>query len=182
LIKDTINEKLNQSKKFNEERVFHISQIESICKKYHLRFLETSYFKGSIDKELPYKLTNFEITYNVKCYSENTYIVAPKQSFKLQQAPKDPLMFYKINNEYYYLIHKWGNDLKISRRLLRPLSSAWLTFFTDITIFTLPLLYFGSKYYFSGVFLTAFLYVLGCIMKGNSIRFVEKNEWNSKFE
>lgn len=183
LIKETIDEKLKQTKKFNKERVFHISQIESICKKYHLRFLQAGYFKGSIDKELPYKLTNFEITYHLKCDSLNTYIVAPKLSFKLQQVPKDPLMFYEINDEYFYLIHKWGNDLNIFRRLLRPLSNGWLTFFTDITIIPLPLLlYFDTDGYFAGMFAVAVLYVVGCVIKDDAIRFAKKNEWDSKFE
>jgi hypothetical protein len=44
-------------------------------------------------------------------------IVAPSKLFKLKNAD-DPLLFVPIGNEYYYLIHKWGNDLHPLRQLL----------------------------------------------------------------
>lgn len=129
----------NQTKLFKQERVFHISQIEETCNKYSLRFLPSVMYKGTIDKELPYKITNFEAAYGVKCQCskpkndrwlsdgevQNTFIMAPASSFELQEKPKDPLFFYKINEEYYYLIHKWGNDLNVFRRMLPVLSKPW---------------------------------------------------------
>lgn len=161
-----LKEKLDTAKKqtlrFNQDRVFHVSQIEKLCNQYYLRFLPAALFKGAIDKELPSKISQFEMAYNVECYStensngwegslytpfrddennithmkakrNNTYIMAPKQSFKLEERPKDPLLFYKINDEYYYLIHKWGNDLSVFRRV-RGL------FNEPITYFCLPLI------------------------------------------
>ena len=134
----THNERLlSQTKDFNQERVFHISQIEKLCKKYHLRFLPSVFFRGSIDKELPGKISQFEIAYGVECkkwernqyslnelYQDgNTYIAAPVESFNLQEKPQDPLMFFAINSEYYYLIHKWGNDISLVRRCYSFLSS-----------------------------------------------------------
>lgn len=140
-----------ETKRFKQERVFHISQIEKTCKDYYLRFLPSVLYSGTIDKELAFKIANFEAAYEVKCQCDyvnpsarfgvwipivvdekgnisypnagdskiqNTFIMAPASSFKLQERPKDPLFFYKINEEYYYLIHKWGNDLNIFRRLL----------------------------------------------------------------
>lgn len=129
----------NQTKRFKQERVFHISQIEVTCNKYRLRFLPSVMYKGTIDKELPYKITNFEAAYQVKCQCskpkdrrwladgevQNTFIMAPASSFNLQEKPKDPLFFYKINEEYYYLIHKWGSDLNVFRRMLPVLSKPW---------------------------------------------------------
>ena len=44
-------------------------------------------------------------------------IVAPSKLFKLKNAD-DPLLFVPIGNDYYYLIHKWGNDLHPLRRLM----------------------------------------------------------------
>ena len=44
-------------------------------------------------------------------------IVAPSKLFKLKNAD-DPLLFVPIGNQYYYLIHKWGNDLHPLRQLL----------------------------------------------------------------
>lgn len=116
-IKNTLFKKLDETVRFNNEKVFHISQIEKICKKYDLRFLPSSIYKGVIDEHLPNKIATFEIAYNVICDKTNTMIVAPKESFVLQERPLDPLLFFKINEEYYYLIHKWGNDLSITRAI-----------------------------------------------------------------
>lgn len=49
----------------------------------------------------------------------NAYIVAPAESFELQSRPVDPLFFYKINDQYYLLLHKWGNDLSLTRRITK---------------------------------------------------------------
>ena len=57
-IRNRINRNLEQTKMFNQERVFHISQIASICKKYRLRFLSTGIYKGVIDSELPFIRTD----------------------------------------------------------------------------------------------------------------------------
>jgi hypothetical protein len=116
------NESLKkEAEDFDKSRVFHISQIESICNKYYLKFLPSSRYKGALDNDLPFKINNFEASYGVKCESRNdygnTFIIAPPESFNLQEKPLDPLLFYKINEEYFYLIHKWGNDLNITRRL-----------------------------------------------------------------
>jgi len=43
--------------------------------------------------------------------------MAPSKLFKLKN-PDDPLLFAPIGNGYYYLIHKWGNDLHPLRRWL----------------------------------------------------------------
>lgn len=136
------NNKLDTSK-FNQERVFHISQIESVCRKYRLKFLPIGYYNGEIDKDLPNRISTFEIAYDVQLTKGdkdldrngmvifegcNAFIVAPAMSFSLQENPKDPLLFYKINSEYYYLIHKWGNDLSVSRRLLALFESGWFSY------------------------------------------------------
>lgn len=131
--KSYLEQLLRETQKFQKERVFHISQIKAVCDKYYLRFLPSEFYKGTIDDQLPNKIVNFEAAYMVKCkagnenyYSDrtgNTFIAAPKGSFNLQAKPKDPLFFYKINDEYFYLIHKWGNDISITRRLMSFFSS-----------------------------------------------------------
>lgn len=49
----------------------------------------------------------------------NAFIIAPVESFELQSRPVDPLFFYKINEQYYLLIHKWGNDLSLTRLITK---------------------------------------------------------------
>ena len=48
---------------------------------------------------------------------EGYKIVAPSKLFRLENAD-DPILFAPIGNDYFYLIHKWGNDLHPLRRLI----------------------------------------------------------------
>lgn len=58
----------------------------------------------------------------------NFYILAPENMFSLERKKyvtkaelrkeEDPIIFFKINDSYYRMIHKWGNDLSIFRRIL----------------------------------------------------------------
>lgn len=188
---DRKKRELNQSKqetlKFDQSRVFHISQIESICNKYYLKFLPADRFRGSIDAELPQKLTTFEVAHGKTLTSFNSYIIAPERSFELEERPKDPLFFFKINNEYYYLIHKWGNDLNIFRRMMPLLSRNDFTFFSQLIVLTsIPL--------FLGLFVNPYLGFIGAgslffmvIYALTSIdrdyySYIPKNEYDSGFK
>lgn len=96
-------------------RVFHVSAIKSICVDYRLRFLDSNLFKNTIPEEGISKVKNLEITHNTKL--NGFKIMAPAKLFKLKNAD-DPLLFAPIGNNYYYLIHKWGNDLSPFRKIL----------------------------------------------------------------
>ena len=97
------------------DRIFHIDQIKKICVVYRLRFLDSSLFK----KELPYeaiqKTKALEKLHNTTL--EGFKIMAPAKSFRLKNAD-DPLLFAPMGNGYFYLIHKWGNDLSPWRKLI----------------------------------------------------------------
>lgn len=58
-IKNRIDNSFEETKRFNQNRVFHISQIKSICDKYYLRFLSTEKYNGIIDDQLPIKNLSF---------------------------------------------------------------------------------------------------------------------------
>lgn len=97
------------------QNIFHVDQIRKICIDYRLRFLDTKYFKGQIPTEAVSKIKRLEKEHNteIKGYK----IIAPSKLFKLEDKD-DPLLFAPIGNGYYYLIHKWGNDLHPLRKLL----------------------------------------------------------------
>lgn len=186
-IKEKVISLKQQTEKFNQDRVFHVSQIRSICKRYYLKFLPSSMYKGSIDPQLPAKISQFEIAYSETVDLNNCFIAAPPSSFNLEERPKDPLLFYKINAEYYYLVHKWGRDLSVTRRLL-PLFSS--TFATMVTLWIVGLLaglfiaYFQKDSPDKSIALTMPIAVMAAISipvmcEGGS--FVRKNIWNSKF-
>ncbi len=184
-IKNRINQKREQTEVFTQERVFHISQIKGICEKYRLRFLPTRKYRGIIDNDLPNRISTFEVAYNLKCTEYNTRIVAPMESFELEKRPKDPLMFYEINDEYFYLIHKWGNDLSLSRAIL-PLFESGLFCWLFIPLVFTALFLISFKV---GVIATIIAFILSSIIQvatwiteNEPMRFLKPNIWNSEYE
>ncbi|WP_366125103.1 hypothetical protein [uncultured Winogradskyella sp.] len=97
------------------KNIFHIDQIKTICINYRLRFLDTKYFKGELPYEAISKIKQLEKDHNTEL--KGFKIIAPSKLFKLENAD-DPLLFAPIGNGYYYLVHKWGNDLSPFRKLL----------------------------------------------------------------
>ena len=100
---------------FECNRIFHLDQIYKICIDYRLRFLDSRYFKGEIPYEALIEIKDLEKKH--KTSLKGFKIVAPSSLFKLENAD-DPLLFAPIGNDYYYLIHKWGDDLHPLRKLL----------------------------------------------------------------
>lgn len=93
----------------------NINQIKHICVDYRLRFLDAKYFKGEIPQEAIHKIKHLEKTHKIEM--KGFKIIAPSKLFKLEDK-NDPLLLAPIGNDYFYLIHKWGNDLHPLRKLL----------------------------------------------------------------
>lgn len=119
-ISETLGSKNNSNRNnFNFElletsNIFNIDQIKQICIDYRLRFLDSSYFKGEIPQEAISKIKHLEATHNTNI--KGFKIMAPSRLFRLEDKD-DPLLFAPIGNDYFYLIHKWGNDLHPLRKL-----------------------------------------------------------------
>lgn len=98
------------------ERIFTLAQIKKLCTTYRLRFLDTKYFKG----EIPYQAIAHIKRLQKEGATEikNFKIIAPAHMFNLEYKDKDPLLFIPLGNQRYYLVHKWGNDLSLWRKLL----------------------------------------------------------------
>ena len=97
------------------DRIYHIDQIKQICIDYRLRFLDSRYFKGKIPEIGISKIKELENAHNIEI--QGFKIMAPSKLFKLEDKD-DPLLLAPIGNDYFYLIHKWGNDLHPMRKLL----------------------------------------------------------------
>lgn len=97
------------------DKIYHINQIKSVCIDYRLRFLDSKYFKGDIPQEAYHKISEIEKQHNIEL--KGFKIIAPSKLFKLKDKD-DPLLFAPIGNDYFYLIHKWGNDLHPLRKVL----------------------------------------------------------------
>jgi hypothetical protein len=96
-------------------KIFHLDDIYKICIDYRLRFLDAKFLKPEVPQEAIKKIKNLEILHQTSL--KGFKIMAPSKLFKLENAD-DPLLFAPIGNGYYYLIHKWGNDLHPLRKIL----------------------------------------------------------------
>ncbi len=113
-----INQIKNDNKfdfdKLESKKIVHLNAIKKTCISYRLRFLDIHYFKGDIPIEAIDKIKELELDHGIIINSFK--IMAPSVMFRLKKTD-DPLMFVPIGNNYYYLIHKWGNDLNPLRRI-----------------------------------------------------------------
>ncbi len=99
----------------DEERIYNLESIRTICIKYRLRFLGTNLFRGEIPQPA---LTQIKRTENQLDISlESFMIVAPAKMFRLEDANRDPLLFAPLSDGRFYLLARWGNDLSWHRAL-----------------------------------------------------------------
>jgi hypothetical protein len=96
-------------------RIYHLDHIQKICIDYRLRFLDLKYFKPELPEEASEQISQIEQEHLTKL--EGLKIVAPSRLFKLADKD-DPLLFAPMGNQYYYLVHKWGDDLHPLRKIL----------------------------------------------------------------
>jgi ABC-type multidrug transport system fused ATPase/permease subunit len=129
-------------------KIFHLKSIKQTCIDYRLRFLDSKLFKNKIPEEAISKIKDLEKIHNTTF--EGFKIMAPAKLFKLEKSD-DPLLFIPLGNEYFYLVHKWGNDLNPFRKIMMiPFKSmgnivVTLIALSAITTFFLPVSKFGPE-------------------------------------
>ncbi|MFY8188098.1 MAG: hypothetical protein ACOVLC_09075 [Flavobacterium sp.] len=103
------------------DKIFHIDQIKKVCVDYRFRFLGSHLFKSEIPEEAISKIRDFESAHQTKL--SGFKIAAPSKLFHLKNYD-DPLLFVPLGNNYFYLLHKWGNDVNPFRKaIVRPLKN-----------------------------------------------------------
>jgi hypothetical protein len=116
-LKDTNNGSFNQLKfeEMETKNIFHKDTIKNICVRYRLRFLDSNLFKGEYPKNITKIISDIEKKHDTNL--NNFMIMAPSKLFKIK-SPDDPILFIPIGNNYYYMIHKWGEEFNYLRKLL----------------------------------------------------------------
>ena len=108
------------------DKIFHLVQIKKVCIDYRLRFLDIKYFKGNIPQEAVQKITQLEKDHRTTL--DGFKIMAPSVLFRLKKTD-DPLLFVPLGNDYFYLIHKWGDDMSFFRKAWAwPFKNIWNLF------------------------------------------------------
>lgn len=184
-LKQNLNIEKEKISKFNRERVFHISQIEALCHKYHLRMLPSELYRGDLDNDIISAIQAYEIGYDEKMDSKSSFIVAPKESFELQEEPVDPLLFHKVSDNYFYLVHKWGNDLSFLRSLIRFRA---ISFYTSLIVigcicfFKLFTTILSVPVGLSLIFISVFSFGSVVFFLSEGFLFYNKSKWQSRHE
>jgi len=162
------NGKINQINSFDLElletnNIFHINDIQKACIAYRLRFLESSLFKGEIPQEAINRIKQLEKTHGTSL--KGFMIMAPSKLFKLENYD-DPLLFAPIGNGYYYLVHKWGNDLSILRKwLMYPFRNLDTIIVSAIIASFLIALSFPESYFNPKYKMTQFIFLFFFMFK-----------------
>ena len=186
-----INFNLNfNPSKIKPDRLFHIDSIKKICIDYRLRFLDFDYFKGNVPDEAYSRLKEFKI--NQPNLDFKIMMMAPSKLFELENYD-DPLMFVSLGNDYYYLIHKWGNDMSYFRKILMwPFKNFYniLVFICLLSVFLTAIIPDGLFFYKNNPtveFFVTFLFILKSVIAvfiyyGFSLgKNFNENIWNRKF-
>ena len=104
-------------------KIYHLEQIRDVCIRFRLRFLDLKYFKNKLPESALEAVNSIEAKHNTVL--TDFKIMAPSVLFRLERKD-DHLLFVPIGNGYYYLIHKWGNDLHPMRSILMwPFKNIW---------------------------------------------------------
>ena len=116
------------------KNIFSLEEIKQVCIDYRLRFLDITYFKGTIPQTAKNKIASMEDTHQTELGEFK--IMAPSIMFRLAKTD-DPLLFVPLGNDYFYLIDKWGKDLHPLRKLrMLPFQNIW-----NLLIFLLGISY-----------------------------------------
>ena len=113
-------------------RIYHLDQIREVCINYRLRFLDIKYFKNDLPESAHQAINKIETDHGTVL--ADFKIMAPSVLFRLERKD-DPLLFVPIGNNYYYLVHKWGNDLHPFRKFLMwPFKNIWNLLLTVLAV------------------------------------------------
>ena len=107
----------------DRNKIYHLEQIKKVSINYRLRFLDLKYFKNILPESTHQDIQQLEALHET--HLSGFKIMAPSALFRLEKAD-DPLLFAPLGNDFYYLVHKWGNDLHPLRRLMMlPFKNIW---------------------------------------------------------
>ncbi len=98
------------------ERIFSLDTIRELCLQYRLRFLDGALYKGDVPAQAVQAVRALERKTADPIVSFK--VMAPADRFKLCDSEVDPLLFVPLDDDHYYLVHKWGNDLSRARTVI----------------------------------------------------------------
>lgn len=148
-------------------KVYTVNEIKKLAIDYHLRFLPSMYYTGTYDVEVAAKIKEFAKNTNSPIddwsLSRRFFVLAPTEMFELKDEKylskadlrkmADPAIFFKIDDNHYRLVHKWGSDFTVLRYLEGFRWTSFGKYFLFNTAMVMPVIAFlmsminGSAYF-----------------------------------
>lgn len=181
-----------ESTVLDKNKIFSKDDIRRICIEYRLRFLDGKYFKmqdlpadaaatvKTIEKELGQEIAQIKV-------------VSTFKAFKAGNLGNDPLLFAQLDEQNYYLLHKWNQKVGgIDKVLAFPMRSVWTLLLCLIVIglplmFILPALWFKTPEdvaYYQTFYLAAFVITMVFVAVFGGFSFYKsfsRANWNSYY-
>jgi hypothetical protein len=124
IVRSSLGDRENRLQHADPSRIFSLEDIRRTCIRYRLRFLPTGRFKGKVPPQALIALRRAETLADAPLTGFR--IMAPAKSFRLGDCDADPLLFVPLGNGQYYLVHRWGGEIKPLRAVLTwPLRGPW---------------------------------------------------------
>jgi hypothetical protein len=147
--------------------IFTEGDIKKMAVTYRLKLLDSKLYKTEIPYEAVLRIKYLNGTYGKDL--REFRILTTAESFAKKESKDNAVLFAKTNHDNYYIVHRWGHELKWSRKLrywpLRSLETLVLTImiFTLVITMSLPtaLISLDPRItYWSGFRLAAYFHLL----------------------
>ncbi len=103
--------------------VFTLDAIRTVCIKYRLRFLPAGRFKGHLPAEALQAIRRIEAGSGAPL--GGFMVLASAKHFKLRDCEADPMLFVPMGGDEYYLVHRWGRDMRTTRAVFGWPMRSW---------------------------------------------------------
>lgn len=117
----------------DQELIFTTAEIKNIAIKYRLRFIDSQCYRHEFPYESVLKIDHLNLTH--KKSLKGFKVLSTSRFFTEKTNTDNALLFVPTNAGNYYLIHRWGKELKASRAFLKwPLKNIETLFVSLILI------------------------------------------------
>ncbi len=128
-------DELITEEEMDSQLIFTTKEIKKTAVKYRLKFLDSAKYKPDMDLQAIFKIKNLNEQYrkNLKEFK----ILSTPSTFVNSNSKESVALFAKTNHDNYYLIHQWGNELPLKRKILSWPLRNFETLAMSIILFTL---------------------------------------------
>lgn len=119
----------------NRNLIYSLNEIKQVCINNRLRFIDSQYYKKEIPYEAVLKIKDLNTEYRKDL--KGFKILAPAKALNNENLNLPCLLFAQTVNDNYYLIHKWGGELKWYNKIKYFPLRTFETLFLSVALFTL---------------------------------------------